>query len=264
MNVGQFIRFCEDVLVHPQGDDAGRPLRFEDWQVELFEEAMRLTEFGRAIWAMVVICIPRGNGKTLMLAAYALYRLLADDDNPRILLCASSDQQAGRLFEYAKGMVERSPYLLARIAIQEHRGRLYRLDGQGEIRRLSSNPKTAHGWRPSLVICDELAQWTQPQLRQTWAALTSAGAGRRLAQVFVISTAGRAHERAEGILGRILDANEQGGDVTRPHDALTIARNLESGVLTINYSAATSSIEDVDAIKRANPRRGVTRELLAR
>ena len=264
MDAHQFTRFCEDVLEHPAGEDMGRPLRLEDWQVDLFAEALELDAAGRPRWQTVATCIPRGNGKTTMLAAYALYRLLADADNPKILMCAASDRQANRLFEAARGMVERSPFLLDRLAIQDYRGRLYRKDGQGEILRLSSKPETALGFRPSLVICDELAQWVQPQLRRTWAAHTTGGVGRQHAQVFAISTAGRAHEREEGILGRMLDANEAAGRVTRPHAGLTVARNDDASVLTFNYAAPTSSVEDVDAVKLANPRRGVTREWLAR
>ena len=264
MDADQFIRFCEDCLEHPAGEDMGRPFRLEDWQVDLFTEALAVDMDGRPRWQTVATCIPRANGKTTMLAAYALYRLLADEDNPKILLCAASDRQANRLFEAARTMVERSPFLLERIAIQDYKGKLYRLDGLGEILRISSKPETAFGFRPSLVIADEVAQWTAPSLRRTWAALTTGGAGRRQAQVFAISTAGRAHERDDGILGRLLDANEQDGDVQHVTAALTVARNRTASVLTYNFAAPTRSIEDVDAILLANPRRGITREWLQR
>jgi hypothetical protein len=56
-------------------------------------------------------------------------------------------------------MVEPSPFLIKRIAIHDYRGRLWKLEGQGEILQLSSKPEAAHGWRPSLVICHEPSQW---------------------------------------------------------------------------------------------------------
>jgi phage terminase large subunit-like protein len=42
---------------------------------------------------------PRKDGKTALLAAVAFYRLLTDEGRPEILLAASSDRQAGRLFD---------------------------------------------------------------------------------------------------------------------------------------------------------------------
>ena len=82
MDARQFVRFCEDVLEHPAGEDMGRPLRLEDWQVDLFGEALAVDGDGRPRWQTVATCIPRGNGKTTMLAAYALYRRLGFHEEP--------------------------------------------------------------------------------------------------------------------------------------------------------------------------------------
>jgi hypothetical protein len=58
----QFIRFYGEALEHPAGEDIGRPLRLEDWQVEIFTAAMELDPAGRPVWQTVATCIPRANG----------------------------------------------------------------------------------------------------------------------------------------------------------------------------------------------------------
>ena len=66
--------------------------------------------------------------------------------------------------------------------------------------------------QPVLVVADELADWNTPRRQRTWAQIASAGQVKRgSARVFVISTAGEPHERIDGILGRLLDVNEQDG-----------------------------------------------------
>jgi hypothetical protein len=74
-------------------------------------EALCFDENGEAIWSTVVVVMPRKNGKTELLAAVALYRLLTNDGSPEILLAAASDKQAGRLFDAAASFVRRSPGL---------------------------------------------------------------------------------------------------------------------------------------------------------
>jgi hypothetical protein len=63
------------------------------------------------------------------------------------------------------------------VVVRDYAGEIKRADNGGEIIRVSSDPKRLHGYNPSDVICDELAQWTTPTLRAAWAALTTA-AGR--------------------------------------------------------------------------------------
>src|SRR5439155_12023875 len=122
------------------------------------------------VWRSVVIIAPRKNGKTAMLAAFALYRLLTSDGAPEILLAASSDKQAGRLFDAVAAYIRRNPTLAALCRVRDHVGEILREDGGGKIYRLSSDPTRLHGYNPSLVVCDELAQWTTPSLLRAYAA----------------------------------------------------------------------------------------------
>lgn len=259
-----FASFCRDHCTQSIDVWDGEPLVLADWQFECMEEALAVNEDAIPYWASVVIVLPRKNGKTTLLAAFALYCLITFDGMPEILLCAASDKQAGRLFQAVLAFVRRDPWLSQRLLIREWIGEVSRLDGGGKILRMSSNPETLHGYNPSLVICDELAQWVQPSLRRAWAALTTAGGARQITQVFSIGTAGQAHEREDGILGRLIDGNERMGEVEQPHDALTISRNHDARTLVFNHSAPTFEREDIAAIKRANPAEWITLEYLTR
>jgi hypothetical protein len=78
--------------------------------------------------------------------------------------------------------------------------------------------------------------------------------------VVVISTAGSAEERRGGILGQLLDANEEAGELEQ-RPGLTISPNEGARVIVFNYSAPTNDSTDIDALLLANSgllgRRGI-------
>jgi len=258
-----FAWWCAHKLTQSIDQFAGEPMALEDWQQEIFDDVLSLDERHEPLWASVAIVLPRKNGKTTMLAAYALYRLLEDGGQPEILLAAASDKQAGRLFDAVVSFVRQSPDLSDRLTIRAYIGEIVRKDGGGKILRMSSSPERLHGYNPSLVICDEVAQWRTPNLRKAWEALTTGGGARKQPQTFTISTAGEASERHGGILGRIIDGNEQMGEVDR-RDALTVSRNRAGKTIVFNWSARTVDPADTKAVKAANPASWITEEFLAR
>jgi hypothetical protein len=143
-------------------------------------EALAYDADGWPSWCSVVIVAPRKNGKTALLAALSLYRLLTSRGRPEILLAAPSDRVAGRLFDAAARFVRRSGELSRLLRIRDHAGEIVREDGMGIVYRMSSDPKHLYGYNPTHVVCDELAQWSTPTLRRAYAALTWAvGLGRR-------------------------------------------------------------------------------------
>lgn len=259
-----FSEWCARELVQSIDQFAGEPLALEGWQREFLGEALAAEDDETPTWRSVVLCLPRKNGKTMVLAAYALFRLLEDDDSPEILLAASSDKQAGRLFDAVCAFVRRNPDLAERVVLREYIGEIARADGGGKILRMSSDPQRLHGYNPSLVVCDELAQWTTPGLRKAYAALTTGGGARTRSQTFTITTAGEAHERDDSILGRLIDRNEKDGVVEKPHAGLTISRNENARTLVYSYAAPTTDPSDTPSMKLANPASWITAEYLAR
>lgn len=258
-----FAWFCATKIEQSIDRFAGSPLELEPWQRRIFDEALSVNADGAPVWQSVAIVLPRKNGKTTLLAAYALYRLIYDDGQPEILLAAASDKQAGRLFDAVCSFVRRSPALMESLAIRAYVGEIARKDGEGKILRMSSSPERLHGYNPSLVICDEVAQWTTPNLRKAWAALTTGGGARSRTQTFTISTAGEVSQRADSILGRMIDGNEAVGELERD-GALTVSRNRAAQTLVYNFSAHTTDPFDTPAVKAANPASWITEEYLAR
>ena len=261
-----FAEFCATRCIQSIDRFDGEPLALEPWQQSLMAEALAVDESGAPCWGSVAIVLPRKNGKTSLLAAYALYALLEFDGSPEVLLAAASDKQAGRLFDAVCAYVRQSAELSALVHLREWAGEIARADGGGRILRMASSPERLHGYNPSLVIADEVARWTTPTLRRAWAALTTGGGARSLAQTFTISTAGESHERASGILGRLVDANEAVGDV-QTEGALRISRNLDARTLVYNWSAEHVSPDEPDlpySIRLANPASWITDEYLRR
>lgn len=258
-----FAEFCRDHLIQSEDRWEGQPLVLESWQKRFFGEALSFAEDGWPIWQSAVLVAPRKNGKTALLAALAVYRLLTDTGRPEILLAASSDSQAGRLFDAAARYIRRSEMLSDLCRVRDHAGEIAREDGMGIVYRLSSDPKRLHGYNPTLVVPDELAQWITPMLKRAFAALTSGGGSRRAPQVFTITTAGEASNRHDSILGRILDEAAGAKDADRA-PGLTVARLWDAKTLVWGYEAPTVDPHDIKAMKLANPASWITETYLKR
>ena len=121
--VDHFAAFCASLT---QSEDRweGQPLKLEPWQKRFWREALD-------DWRSVVLIVARKNGKTSMLAAFALYELVYGTGRPEILLAAATDRQAGRLFDAAARFVRRHPGLSERLRVRDHEGTIVREDGLG-------------------------------------------------------------------------------------------------------------------------------------
>ncbi len=97
-----FTRWAAEHCIQSVDRFAGQPLVLEPWQREIADEM--LAELGdpksgyESCWHHTGLIIPKGNGKSSLLAAFGLYELVENDGAPEILLCAATDKQAGHLF----------------------------------------------------------------------------------------------------------------------------------------------------------------------
>ena len=263
--VDHFAWWCETYLIQSIDQFANEPLILEPWQIDFMGEALAMESADGLTpkWRSLALCVSRKNGKTALLAGYALYSLLTDDTQPEILLAAASDKQAGRLFDACTAYIRKNPELAAQVVLRDYIGEIARADGGGKILRMASDPNTLHGYSPSLVVADELAFWTKPMQRKAWAALTTGGGARKKTQTMTISTAGDANERDTSILGSMVNRNEAVGDVEKT-PGLTISRNHDAATLIYNYSAPTKDPTDIAAMQLANPASWITDDYLQR
>ncbi len=193
----------------------------------------------------LLVLLPRGNGKTTLLAALAVHHLLTDA-TPAVYIAAASRDQARILYEMARTFAERAGGLVIR--------HLEIRAPSGHLRVLAADAPKVHGLTPSLAIIDELHAHKDDEL---YLALRTALHKRPGARMVVISTAGHGPETP---LGR-LHARALGLPSVKTRGALTDARGPRFRML--DWSVAPDvPLDDWKAVKRANPASWITRDAL--
>ncbi len=195
----------------------------------------------------LLVTMPRGNGKTSLLAALALYKLLSTRD-PEIYACAASRDQARLLLDIAKRMIRGSADLEQRITSRYSELRA----NNGTLKVIASDAPLAHGLTPSFVIVDELHAHRDAEL---YLALRTAMLKRPGSQMVTISTAGVG---AESPLGRLRTRALALPDVKRD-GALTRATGPSFGMLEWAV-ADDADLDDMAVVKAANPASWITEE----
>ena len=163
--------WIESALVHGEGDFYGDAFVLRPWQRAVIYRLYELVEDGsRRRYDRALIGLPKGNGKTELLAALALYELLGNDPvlshgTPDVPIAAASFDQAELLFGAAKTIVthERCPL---REFVDAYDTEILRKDGlPGRLYRVAAAAGTNDGRRPSFLAADELHEWTDRKKR---------------------------------------------------------------------------------------------------
>jgi phage terminase large subunit-like protein len=244
--------FFKKNLRHQKGPAAGRPFVLEPWQRRFVDELYKTDEHGHRIFKRAILGVPRGNGKSPMAAAIGLYELMTRTDEPDIICAAAARDQAGVVFEYARGYAESGP-LIEHLLIG--RREIARPETSGVLRTISADGYVAHGANPSAVIIDEAHAFTTDKQRELFEAADTAVIKRPDAFWLMITTAG--HDRGS-LLGRLYgDVLEQ---LEPTHSkGLTIARDEANGVLLYWYGASEDCDPDDEKLwKAVNPASWVT------
>lgn len=112
-----FAAFCAEFIVTPKGTGAREPMLLRPWQVELvgsvFDAEVRPRTAG---WMM-----PRGQGKSTLVAALGLFDLLLGEEGASVVVAATDERQAGIVFKTAARMVELNEELSSRIQVFKDR-----------------------------------------------------------------------------------------------------------------------------------------------
>ncbi|MGO2426792.1 MAG: terminase large subunit domain-containing protein, partial [Corynebacterium flavescens] len=132
----------------PKGVGAKSPFVLRDWQVE----AVRPLFEGKSKIHLLVI--PRGNGKSGLIAALALYFLFYGGEGQRIVVVAQNDTRARAMLKSAARMVELSDDLAERVQVYKSH-LLYELTDSTMV-ALASEQSAVEGEDLTLAIVDEL------------------------------------------------------------------------------------------------------------
>ena len=217
-------RWIERWCVVPRGFGARRPMTLAKFQRDI----IRAT-FGDPAVRSTVVSIARGNGKSGLAAAIALWGLF-DVDDAEVLLVAADERQAMRLLDTCRRMVELQPDLAERVV--PYQDRLVCPSTNGVLRALPSKETALHGWNPSLLILDELHLATE----ETWTACQTAAGKRERSTLLAISTPAASRE---SVMWRLIETGRAG---------------IDPALRIVEYAApAGCALDDEVAWKAANP-----------
>lgn len=146
----RFAAFCEAFVVTPKGTGARAPMRLRDWQVALVGSILDPDPRPRLAGWM----LPRGQGKSTLVAALGLYDLTLGEEGASVVVAATDERQAGIVFRAAARMVELHPELESRV--QTYKDRLVVPERGASFTCLPAEPKRLEGLDPTLAILDEI------------------------------------------------------------------------------------------------------------
>lgn len=160
------ILFCESLPV-TSGALAGSQFRFRPWQKKEIRKIYKTDKRGRRQVRTSVLSFARKNGKTDLVVRLALCHIAGPEAEERgeVYSAANDRFQAGRTFSEMVAIIERVPWLAARISIRRHSKELEDIGGTGTtFAALSADVATKHGLSPSFWIYDEYGQATSREL----------------------------------------------------------------------------------------------------
>jgi len=205
--------FFPNLLVHHIGEFAGRPFELMEYQAKLLTRPIfgwKRTADGLRRFRKVFAFIPKGAGKSPWGSGTGLYCTLLDDEPAAEVYAVAADKNQARVVhENAKIMVETSPDLNELVeegAIDVLKDSIYDQQTRSSYQVLSSDASTKHGFRPHVVIFDELhAQ----RSRDLFEALRKSMVKRRQPLMLIITHSGdddegicyEEYDYAKGVLG---------------------------------------------------------------
>jgi phage terminase large subunit-like protein len=197
-------------LIVPSGEGAGRPFRLREFQKrfirDIYEPHDRLTE--RRLVRRAILSMARKNGKTALIAALALAHLIGPEaeKNAEIYSAANDREQAGQIFKMARQMVEADPELGSILKIVPSTKTIVCYSNGSFYRAISAEAGTKHGFNPTVVIFDELAQ---AKSRDLYDVLDTSFGARSEPLFITISTQSNDPEH---VLSKLIDDGLSGAD----------------------------------------------------
>jgi phage terminase large subunit-like protein len=188
------------------------------------------------------VSMGRKNGKTRFASTVGLFMLVADEEKyPEIYAAATAKEQSRIVWRDAKRAVQDNPELAA--YVKRFAGELLVKATEGTFKPLASEEKSFLGTRPSGVIADEVAAWTD---RLAWDTLIQGQVSKLQPLILAITTAGETKQSfgfekfswAEKILRGIVQAD-----------------HVFAAIYSID---ASDSYKDFAALRKANPSLGIT------
>lgn len=181
-------RFCRS----SKGNFAGQPLRLQFFQKAYIQALFGFVDekTGYRKYRESFFYVARKNGKSTMLAAIALYCLVADGEaGAEVYSCATKKDQAKIIFEEVCNMVRQSPELLQ--ILKKRKSDLYFPLTFSKMQALGRNSDSLDGLNSSLVIMDELHA---VKGRGLYEVMRQSQSARKQPLFIILTTAGTVRE----------------------------------------------------------------------
>ena len=182
-------RFAE-LLPHVKGPKAGQRLELAPWQAFVLTTAFGWVrqDNGKRRFRRVYIEVPRGNGKTTMSDAPALYMLSADKEGgAEIYSAARSREQAKIAFWTAQQMVRRLPDLRRSLGVEVLAHRIVQQRSASFFEAVSADADSLDGRNVHFGLIDELHAHRS---RDVYDAIETGAGKRDQSMLWAITTAG--------------------------------------------------------------------------
>lgn len=226
--VDHFRLFCQRFLVTPRGVGARQPFRPRNWQLE----AVR--PFFEGTSKINLLCLPRGNGKSGLIAAVMLYRLFFGGEGEVGVVVAQTEASARRLMQTMQRMVSLNDDLAVRV--KPYKDKIVYPLTDSQVVAVASEQTAVEGFDATTVVVDELGFTERPVFEAALLSLKRQGA--KLLGIGTPSTPGW-RDRSPFL------------------DLVLSARGGDPMVSLIEYGAPDSaSVSDWAAIRAANPALG--------
>lgn len=175
----RFAAFCEK-FVKVRESRRVVPLRLRPWQRDLVGTVLDADPQPRvAGW-----CLPRGQGKSTLVAALGVYELMTGGEGATVIVAAVDERQAGIVFKVAARMVELNDELASRV--QVFKDRLVVPSRGASFACLPASPASLEGLDYSLAIVDEIGRVAT----ETWEVIALAQGKRERSTLIGIGTPG--------------------------------------------------------------------------
>ncbi len=176
-------------LPHVKGPLAGEPIVLEPWQAFILTTVFGwVGEDGKRRFRRSYIEVPRGNAKSTLSSAVALYMLAADrEGGAEVYSLATTRDQARIVFGDAQTMARRSPGFRNRFGVEVGAHNLHVLSTGSKFEALSAEGSTLDGLNIHFGCIDEL----HAHKTRTVYDVVETGTGKRdNSLLWVITTAG--------------------------------------------------------------------------
>lgn len=177
-------------LPHVEGVWDEKTIRLEPPQIFILTTIFgwrRVVDGGRR-FSSVYIEMARKGAKSTLTAGVALYCLCCEGEpGPQIVVGATTGEQAGKVFQPARRMIERTPDLREAFGLQAFVRSISCEQNGGYIQPINAKGSTQDGWNPHMGILDELHAHKS---RALFDVIKSAFGARKNPLMWVITTAG--------------------------------------------------------------------------